>query len=315
MPDILTVTLNPALDISTSVARVVHEDKLRCDEPVYDPGGGGTNVARAIHLLGGRARAFVAVGGFRGEQFIELLKEDGVEPVCFRTGGETRLSLAVTDRSDSRQYRFVMPGPRWGAETAFAALEAIGAAMPEGGLVVLSGSQPPGVPAHFPTQLAAMVEEKGARLILDTSGPPLYALMEVGSARQHVLRLDRAESEALAGRALSGVEAFSGFARELVQRGVAETVVLAMGAEGSVLAGGGHAWHAVTPAVVTRSKVGAGDSFVGAFTLALARGLPPEQALCHGVAAASAAVMSDATTLCLAEDVEALLGQVRLTRL
>lgn len=315
MPDILTVTLNPALDISTSVAKVVPEDKLRCAEPVYEPGGGGTNVARAVHLLGGHARAFVAVGGFRGEQFIELLKEDGIEPVCFRTHGETRLSLAVTDCSDANQYRFVMPGPRWGPETAHRALEAIGAAMPGDGLVVLSGSQPPGVPAHFPTQLAAMVEEKGARLILDTSGPPLHALMEVGSARQHVLRLDRRESEALAGRALSGVEDFAGFAQGLVHRGVAETVVLAMGSEGSVLAEDGRRWHAVTPMVRVRSKVGAGDSFVGAFTLSLSRGEALEAALCHGVAAASAAVMSDTTTLCLPGDVEALMGQVRLSRL
>ncbi len=315
MPDILTVTLNPALDMSTSVDHVRPEDKLRCDVPDIDPGGGGTNVARAIHLLGGRAKAFVALAGYRGQQLAGLLAEEGVEAVPFHIEGETRLSLAVIDQSSGEQYRFVMPGPRWTAEDAFRALESIADHAPREGYVVLSGSQPPGVPVHFPTQLAAAVEEADARLVLDTSGPPLEALLEVGSARHHVLRLDGTESETLAGHALSSIGALSEFAHSLVTRNVAEVVVLALGAEGSILAQDGHCWHAATPEVRVKSKVGAGDSFVGAFTLALSRNATWEEALATGVAAASAAVMSDASTLCLPGDVAQLLPEVVVTPL
>lgn len=313
MPDILTVTLNPALDMSTSVDHVRPEDKLRCDVPDIDPGGGGTNVARAIHQLGGRAKAFVALAGYRGQQLSGLLTDEGVEAVPFHIEGETRLSLAVIDQSSGEQYRFVMPGPRWTAEDAFRALESIADHAPRGGYVVLSGSQPPGVPLHFPTQLAAEVEEAGARLVLDTSGPPLKALLEVGSARHHVLRLDGPESEMLAGRALSSINALAEFAHSLVTRNVAEVVVLALGAEGSILAQDGHCWHAATPEVLVKSKVGAGDSFVGAFTLALSRNATWEDALATGVAAASAAVMSDASTLCLPGDVARLKPEVVVT--
>ena len=83
MSDILTITLNPALDMSSAVAAVVPGDKLRCDAPVFDPGGGGINVARAVRLLGGSARAFVAVGGYRGEQLCDLLRVEGVPLVAF----------------------------------------------------------------------------------------------------------------------------------------------------------------------------------------------------------------------------------------
>ncbi len=271
MSEILTVTLNPALDMSSTVDHVRPGDKLRCALPDLDPGGGGTNVARAIRRLGGKARAFVALAGYRGQQFAGLLADEGVEAVPFHIEGETRLSLAVIDEGSGEQYRFVMPGPRWTPNDAGRALDAIADNAPRGGLVVLSGSQPPGVPLHFPTQLAAAVEEAGAKLVLDTSGAPLRALLGVGSARQHVLRLDGAESEDLAGRPLPDIEDVAGFAQSLIRRGVAEVVVLALGAKGSLLAHKGHCWHAATPPVPVRSKVGAGDSFVGAFTLALSR--------------------------------------------
>jgi len=315
MPDILTITLNPALDVSTTVDRVRPEDKLRCEAPVLDPGGGGVNVARAVGELGGRALALVALAGFHGQQYLDQLHDEPIVPIAFSIPGETRQSLAVIDRSTGEQYRFVMPGPVWSAELAHQALVAIDRAMSDGAYVVLSGSQPPGVPRHFPTDMAALVEGRRGKLILDTSGKALAALLGVGSARQHVLRLDGAESEELAGRRLTSIDEVADFAEELVSRNVAEVVVLALGAEGSLLVENGNRWHAVTEPVKVRSKVGAGDSFVGAFTLALSRGAAWEEALVQGVAAASGAVMSDATRLCSRADVEALARSATLRRI
>ncbi|MCE8472751.1 PfkB family carbohydrate kinase, partial [Rhodovulum sulfidophilum] len=74
MHDILTVTLNPTVDLSTSVAHVVPGDKLRCAPPVTDPGGGGINVSRAIRLLGGESLALVALGGHNGDKLRALLE-------------------------------------------------------------------------------------------------------------------------------------------------------------------------------------------------------------------------------------------------
>ncbi len=315
MSDILTVTLNPALDISTTVDHVRPGDKLRCAAPVRDTGGGGINVARAIGELGGMATAFVALSGFHGQEYLDLLRHEPLTPEVYEIHGETRQSLAVTDRSTGEQFRFVMPGPRWSPDEADGALDAIAAVTPRGGYVVLSGSQPPGVPLHFPTQLAARVDEAGARLILDTSGAPLRALLNVGSARQHVLRLDGAESEDLAGRSFASHTEVADFAEDLVKRGVAEVVVLALGPDGSVLATKGGRWHSNTPPVPVKSKVGAGDSFVGAFALAVERGAAWQDALVQGVAAASAAVMSDATGLCQKADVEALAKAATLARI
>jgi 6-phosphofructokinase 2 len=315
MTGILTVTLNPALDISTSVDAVRPEDKLRCAPPALDTGGGGVNVARTIGELGGRASAFVALAGHIGRHYADLMAEEPLDPVIFNVPGETRQSLAVTDTKAQEQYRFVMPGPAWTDALADAAIEAVVAASTPGGYVVLSGSQPPGVRNSFPTDLAARIDAAGARLILDTSGPPLRSLLVAGAARHHVLRLDGAETAELAGRRITSRREVAQFAQSLVEDGIADVVVLALGPEGSVLATREGRWHARTEDVPVRSKVGAGDSFVGAFSLALLRGATMPEALVRGCAAASAAVMSEATALCSRADVDALAESATLTTL
>ncbi|SEV99818.1 6-phosphofructokinase 2 [Aliiroseovarius sediminilitoris] len=313
--DILTITLNPALDMSTAVDAVRADEKLRCDAPVLDPGGGGINVARAICRTGGAATALVALAGFRGQQMAALLKDEGVPTIAFSLPGETRLSLAVSDRKAGTQYRFVMPGPVWTDNDLAALTEQLQQVIAPGMHVVLSGSQPPGVPVGFSKTLAEITRSKEAILTLDTSGAALTVQTTEDGAAPDILRLDGAESEALAGRSFSSLQDVAGFARAVVDKGFAGSVILALGAEGSILAAENTVLHAVTPPVPVVSKVGAGDSFVGVFTMARATGADWPDALRHGTAAASAAVMSPATELCRDSDLRALLPKVKITRL
>ncbi|WP_424939031.1 1-phosphofructokinase family hexose kinase [Aliiroseovarius sp. S253] len=313
--DILTITLNPALDMSTSVDAVRREEKLRCEAPVLDPGGGGINVARAIRQIGGRAEAFVALAGFRGQQLSALLYQEQVPHRIFQMEGEIRLSFVVKDRSDDSQLRFVMPGPVWTPACISELCQQLeGTAMP-GMHLVLSGSQPPGFPASFPSDLADLARRKGALVTLDTSGPALFSLLEDKTTAPDVLRLDAQESEALAGQPLPSIRDAAQFAKALVAQGTAKCVVLARGADGSVMAADDKVLHAKTPLVPVQSKIGAGDSFVGAFTLSRARGEDWKDALIWGVAAASAAVMTPATDLCHLEDTLQLRPDVAITEI
>lgn len=318
--DILTVTLNPALDLASEVESVVPGPKLRCAMPQVDPGGGGINVARAVARLGGQARAFVALGGTTGMRITTLLRAEGVEPVVFDLPGETRHSLAVTDRTTGEQFRFVLPGPDWTAEMAARATDAIAAAASAGGVVVLSGSQPPGVGPGFPGDLARALARRGdVRLIVDTSGPALAALgagpAATGAPVPDILRMDGEEAEELAGRALPGRADSAAFAAGLVARGAARCVIVARGADGSVMAEGGGCWHVAAADVEVRSKIGAGDSFVGALAWALIGGAAPPDALQWGAAAASAAVTTDATRLFDPDTARGLRAACTLTRL
>lgn len=87
---ILTVTLNPALDLSTAADSVVPDLKLRCDKPVVDPGGGGINVSRAIKIIGGQSTAMVALGGATGQRMADMLKAAGLKVLRLTAPGETR---------------------------------------------------------------------------------------------------------------------------------------------------------------------------------------------------------------------------------
>ncbi|MEX5728830.1 6-phosphofructokinase 2 [Rhodovulum iodosum] len=307
MQDILTVTLNPAVDISTSVAKVEAGPKLRCAPPVTDPGGGGINVSRAIRLLGGQSRALVAIGGHNGRKLRSLLEAEGIRLIPITAPGETRQSLAVSEDGTGAQYRFVMPGPIWNTAGLKAILAAITTAMTDEGLVVISGSVPPGLPTDYPKQVCACFARRPVRVVIDTSGPALELLAGDPGAPPEVLRMDAQESVELAGRPLPTPRDSADFAAEMVRRGVARTVVVARGAEGSVLATEERRLFVEAAKVPVRSKVGAGDSFVGGFSLALARGEDLAEALRWGAAAASAAVMTDATALCTREDTEGLL--------
>ena len=309
---ILTVTLNPALDISTTAPQIAPGRKLRCAPAHEDPGGGGVNVSRAIRFLGGESLALAALGGPTGARLFELLSRDGIRARQLPAPGDTRRSLSVISDATGEQFRFLLPGPDWDGKAVARALAAVEDEVGPGDLLIVSGSIPPGAEADLPLQLAATAKARGAVALLDTSGPALDRAAEAREGAGLILRMDREEAESFARRPLPDLPALGAFAAETRGKGVAGTVIMASGAEGSVMACAEGLFHAQPPVVKVLSKVGAGDSFVGAFAMTLAAGAAPPEALRTGVAAAAAAVMTPDTALCTAADVEKLLPETGL---
>jgi 6-phosphofructokinase 2 len=304
---ILTLTLNPALDMASEVAEIIPGHKLRCSDPLLDPGGGGLNVSRAIKALGGDSLALVAIGGLTGDRLAGLIRAEGVTFLSILGPGETRQSLTVNEVSSGKQYRFMLPGPVWTETERARVFTLLSATARPGGISVISGSQPPGVPADFPAQLAASMP--GSKIVLDTSGPALTEAVLHPIPGLTVLRMDSEEGEGLASRPLHSRADTAEYAQSLVRAGVAEMVIIARGADGNVLATKDRRLFSPAAKVKVKSTVGAGDSFVAAFVLALACNQSPAEALALGSASAAAAVMTDATQLCRPEDVARLLPE------
>lgn len=304
---IVTLTLNPALDMATEVPALVADEKLRCSEPMLDPGGGGLNVSRAIAVLGGESLALVALGGLTGDRLAGLIRADGVPFLALTAPGETRQSLTVTELASGHQYRFMLPGPRWSEADQERVFTLLHATARPGAYGVISGSQPPGVPVDFPARLARSMP--GLNIVLDTSGPALVEAVTHPIPGLDVLRMNNEEAEHLAGKPLATRKESADFAQSLVQRGVAEKVVVARGSDGSVMVDAHQRLFAKAAKVEVKSRVGAGDSFVGGLVLAMARGQDAASAIAFATASASAAVMTDATQLCRLEDVVMLLPQ------
>ena len=314
MNDIITVTPNPALDLSTEAPAVIPDRKLRCTAPLVHPGGGGVNVSRAISNLGGQSRALVAYGGTTGLELVRLIEAEGLRVETLRVDHATRQSVSVFDHATGLQYRFMMPGSPWSDADARAARAAILDSITDGALVIPSGSMPPGLPVDFFLTLTPEIAARGGRVVIDTSGEALERAAEA-KAGLYVLRMDTVEAEELSGRTLTQLDDMAGLADDLQAGGAAEIVMIAAGAQGTVIASPG--WRGLTrpPVVVAHSKIGAGDSFMGAFAMSIARGEDAVTACCWGTAAAASAVTTMGTELCRRDETERFHAQVTRTEL
>ena len=306
MSDVVTLTVNPCIDVSASVARVVPEDKLRCDAPRYDPGGGGINVARVLAILGGQSRAIWTSGGLTGDFLARLLDAHGVNHLPIPVVGMMRQNVIIYESATGLQYRFGMPGAPLSREEQFACGQAIGAAANECRVIVLSGSLPPDTPINLYRRIIDRLPA-GPRVIVDTSGA---ALRETIGPGLFLIKPNRRELSQLAGCRIDDEGAWADAALRLVRDGAAEAIAASLGAEGVILATADGTETIRAPDVPIQSKVGAGDSMVGGIAAMLARGESVSAAVRYGVAAGTAAVMTPGTDLCRRDDVERLFAEM-----
>jgi 6-phosphofructokinase 2 len=298
---IVTLTMNPALDVSSTVDRVEPEHKLRCGPSRFDPGGGGVNVSRAIRNLGGTSVAIYPLGGPTGQAYRGFLEQAGIIGRVIMIAGGTRESFTVDETSTGDQYRFVLQGPTLREPEWRACLSVVGDHLPVGGFLVASGSLPPGVPHDFYALLARICGEHDVRVVVDASGPALAAALDQGV---FLIKPSRDELAGLVGADLDlGLDGQVDAARAIVAGGRAQVVALTLGAAGAVLVTSEEVLRLPTPQVELASAVGAGDAFLAGLVLRLAEGRTLAQAFRTAVAAGSATAMLPATELCRAEDV------------
>lgn len=298
---IVTLALNPAIDVSSEAETVRSAHKVRTTNEVYDAGGGGVNVARAITALGGDVEVICLSGGVTGALLDELLARDNISRQLVKIAGNTRISFTVHEQATGLEYRFVATGPSVSAQELEACLAAI--AKSDFHYFVASGSLPVGVPADFLATVAGIVAGKGAKFILDSSGPGLRETLARSSV--YLVKPSLAELESLAGAKLDAQSARAA-AVDLVARGAAEIVAVTMGPDGVLCASKDKVLRLPALKVEAQSTVGAGDSFLGAMTLALSQGKTLEASLVTGIAAGAAALLHPGTKLCNRPDFERL---------
>ncbi len=304
MSRVLTVTTNPALDVAITVDALVPDHKLRATHVRREPGGGGVNVARVLARFGVDVQAAVAVGGAVGDELIRLIEADGVMATAIRIEGSTRESIAITDASDARQYRLVLPGPTIDDADAFGTT--IAAAATSADWVVCSGSLAPGLPIDFHRGLSIAVSP--AQLILDVSGA---ALGEAVRGDAFLIKPSRRELASLLSWTPATEDEIEIGAREVLARGSVENLVVSLGPSGALLVrdDGPTQWFRPPP-VEVNSTVGAGDAMVAGIVSGLVDGLDVTGAVRRGIAAGSATASSPGTALCSASAALALAGSV-----
>jgi 6-phosphofructokinase 2 len=307
MSDIVTVTMNPAIDVATSVARVEPTRKLRCTAVQRDAGGGGINVARVARRLGSEITAIYPAGGSMGRLLHRLVDAQEITSITIDAAEETRENFTAFDESIGDQFRFVLPGPTLTEDEWRRCLDALASLKQRPRFVVGSGSLPPGVPDDFYARLARCAASFGAKTVLDTSGD---ALMRSLTGGVFLIKPNLGELRALTNAKLDHERDRVEACRTIVAGGGAEIIALSLGHEGALLVTRDGAWRAPPLAVKTVSAVGAGDSFLGAMVWSLASGHDLVEAFRCGVAAGSAALLTPGTELSHADDIHRLLPQV-----
>ncbi len=299
---IVTLTMNPALDITTSVGVVRPTDKLRCSATRYDPGGGGINVARIAHALGASVFAVFPAGGSHGGLVTSLLRDAGVQFQEIPIAAQTRESFTVNETSTGQQYRFVLPGPQLTLPEQVQCLDQLREAARSAEFVVASGSLPPGVPADFYQRVADVCRDLGVPLILDTSGGGLQHI----SSGVFLLKASVRELRECVGRRLVTESEQLAAAHELIDSGRARVVVVSLGSYGALLATRRASQRLAAVPMHGGSGVGAGDAMVAAITVGLGRGWPLAKSVRFGIAAGAAKLMTPGTAVCGRADVERL---------
>lgn len=290
MSRIITVTPNPAVDLSYHVAGIRPGASHRVAAPLSRAGGKGLNVARVAHQLGHRVLAIAPCGGSSGAGFAAELDASGVPHRLVPVAAETRRSIALVDTAGGETTIFNEEGNplqrgEWQALAAAVvdALSAQGEDAP--GVLAASGSLPPGAPADFYPALVHLAHDAGIPAIVDTSGPGILAAAKAGAdllkPNHHELEEATGESGLLAG------------ALKLIALG-AKTVLVSAGADGMLAFShakpGGH-WRARLPEALAGNPTGAGDAAVAAAAAALAAGITDTKEILNRATAWSAAAV------------------------
>ena len=278
MARILTLTLNPALDLTVRLARLEPGEVNRSETLLTHAAGKGVNVAQVLADLGHE----LTVGGFLGEgnpqAFEALIAQRGFTDAFIRVPGETRSNIKIAEQ-DGRVTDINAPGPQVTEQAQNALLDKLAQIAPGFDAVVVAGSLPRGVSPQWFKGLLEQLKRYGLKVALDTSGEALRAGLLAGPW------LVKPNTEELAEALDNATDAVS----QLHRQGV-EHVVVSDGAAGVSWYSPNAALQATPPKVTVASTVGAGDSLLAGMLHGLLTGDTPEQTLRRATAIAAMAV-------------------------
>lgn len=285
MARVLTVTLNPALDLTVRLPSLRLGEVNRSDSLQVHAAGKGLNVAQVLADLGHQ----LTVTGFLGEgnpqAFEQLFAARGFADEFVRVAGDTRSNLKLAE-ADGRVTDINGPGLAVSEAQCDELLARLERLVPDQDLVVVAGSLPRGIEVQWFVELLQRLKRLGIRVALDTSGA---ALRKGLAATPWLIKPNEEELGEARGVALDDSSAIAAEARRLQAEGIAHLVV-SQGAHGVSWFSPNAALHANPPRVRVVSTVGAGDSLLAGMLHGLLEGWPAERTLTHATAIAAQAV-------------------------
>jgi 1-phosphofructokinase family hexose kinase len=304
---IVTLTVNPAIDRTITVERLVFDDRAYITSTRDSAGGRGVNAACVIHSFGAEALAVVAAGGKSGARLQEFLKCSGFAVAVVRTESDVRTNLSITD-AHGLTVKLDEPGTAMGKAELTRIEKLVSSKLDQASWLMICGSLPPGVPPAFYARLIRLASKKGVRTLLDTDGEALKVGIEAGPT---VVTPNQQEAERLLNTALLTKTHFMN-AAERVRKMGAESVLLSLGSRGAVAAYDHRMVEAIPPRIEAVCPIGSGDAMAAAFTWAMERKNDFADAVRWGVAAGTASARLPGMRLATLAQTEEVYRQVEI---
>ncbi|PYT22539.1 MAG: 1-phosphofructokinase [Acidobacteria bacterium] len=280
---IVTLTVNPAIDRTITVDRLVFDDRAYITSSSESAGGRGINSACVIHAFGGKTLAVVLAGGKSGARLEKFLTCCGFEVAVVPTRSEVRTNIVITDKQ-GLTVKLNEPGAPVHKEELTQLEKVIREKLEGASWLMICGSIPPGMPPSFYAKLIELARKRGVKTLLDTDGEALEAGIK---AKPTVVTPNQAEAERLLNTALLTRNHFVQ-ATERIRALGAETVILSLGSRGAMAAFDHRMMEALAPRIDAVSPIGAGDAMAAAFAWAMEKKDDYADALRWAVAAGTA---------------------------
>ncbi|MGE0567256.1 MAG: 1-phosphofructokinase family hexose kinase [Bacteroidia bacterium] len=285
--DIITITLAPCIDKSTVVEKFVPEKKLKCTYPLYEAGGGGINVSRALRNFNLNSLCVFISGGYTGVLLNQMIHHLHIPYVSVPSRHYTRENFIVFENQTHLQFRFGMPVNPCQPQEWKQVLNEIANSNPK--FIVLSGSINEDISPDFYSKLYQLVKRNNAKLIVDSAGKPLKQIIKSGA---FLIKPNQTEFSQLFGSKQLTIPQLKAQAKAIINRKKIENIIISLGDKGALFVSIEKSIHFMPPKLIVKSTVGAGDTMVAGIIYSLMNNEPIEEACKFGVASGSATIIN-----------------------
>ena len=262
---ILTVTMNPSIDISYPLDELKIDTVNRVVDVTKTAGGKGLNVTRVLSELGDQVAATGLIGGKLGEYLVENI-DDKVAKRFFSIQGETRNCIAILHGEN--QTEILEKGPEVLEKEGQDFLAYFKELLENIEVVAISGSLPAGLPVDYYANLVELANKAEKPVVLDCSGAALQTVLE-SPHKPTVIKPNNEELSQLLGREVSkDLDELKEVLSEPLFEGI-EWIIVSLGADGAFAKHGDTFYKVDIPKIQVVNPVGSGDSTVAGISSGL----------------------------------------------